>query len=340
MTAKRDYYEVLGVSKSATDADIKSAYRKLARKYHPDVNKAADAGAKFREATEAYEVLSDKEKRQTYDQFGHAAFGGPGSGAGPGAAQGGFGGFNPGGAGGMGGVSFNFNDIFGGAAGSGSHGFMGMGLDEILESLGGHARRRTAHPHGRAAAQKGRNIEHRVLLDFLEAVAGSTTTLRLESTDPRTGKKQTQTLSVKIPAGVRDGQKIRLRGKGEDGSAGPGDLIIICHVKKHLFFNREGNDIYIEVPISIAESALGTKVDVPTITGTITMKIPAGIASGQRLRLKGKGIKPAGNPEIKGDQYVVIKIVPPTKVSDEGKKLLDKFASTDKYDPRKEAPWL
>ena len=339
MTAKRDYYEVLGVSKSASDADIKSAYRKLARKYHPDVNKAADAGAKFREATEAYEVLSDKEKRQTYDQFGHAAFGGPGGGGPSAGGPGGFGGFNPGGAGGMGGVSFNFNDIFGGAAGSGSHGFMGMGLDEILESLGGQARRRSARAP-RSAPQKGRNIEHRVLLDFLEAVAGSTTTLRLESTDPRSGKKQSQTLSVKIPAGVRDGQKIRLRGKGEDGSAGPGDLIIICHVKKHLYFNREGNDIYIEVPISITEAALGTKVDVPTISGAITMKIPAGIASGQRLRLKGKGIKPANNPEIKGDQYVVIKIVPPTIISEEGKKLLEEFAAHEKYDARKEAPWL
>ena len=337
MASKRDFYEVLGVSKTASADEIKRAYRSLARKYHPDVNKASDAAAKFREATEAYEVLSDDEKRKTYDQFGHAAFGGAAGGAG----GAGFGGFRPGGAGGFSSAGFDFSDIFSGAgrgAGASRGGFMGMGLDEILEALSGQARRKSAHCHPRQAPQKGRNIEHRVLLDFLEAVVGTTATLRLEATDHK-GKKSTQTIDVKIPAGVRDGQKIRVRGKGEQGPAGSGDLIIICHVKKHLYFTREGNDINIEMPISITEAALGTKLDVPTISGTITMKIPAGIASGQRLRLKGKGIKPAGKKDICGDQYVIIKIVPPAKLSDKSKKLLEEFAASQKDDPRENAPW-
>ncbi|MCD4824459.1 MAG: DnaJ domain-containing protein [Phycisphaerae bacterium] len=334
MANKRDYYEVLDVSRGATDKQIKSAYRKLARKYHPDVSKAPDADKKFREATEAYEVLSDKEKRKTYDQFGHAAFGGPGrGGAGP---QG-----WPGGMGAGQSVSFDFGDIFGGGSRSGrsSGGFAGMGLDEILEALGGQARRRsTRGPAG--PAPKGRDIEHRVMLDFLHAVRGTTTSLRLEATDPHTGKTTNQTLSVKIPPGVRDGQKIRVRGKGEEGPGGAGDLLIICHIKKHLYYRRDGNDIYVEIPIGIVEAALGSKVDVPTIDGMTTVTIPPGISGGRRLRLKGKGIAPQGKTDQRGDQYVVIKIVPPEKVTPDGKKLLEEFRETNPYDPREGAPWL
>jgi DnaJ-class molecular chaperone len=335
MADKRDYYEVLGVKRNASSDEIKRAYRKLARKYHPDVNKAEDAATKFREATESYEVLSDGEKRKTYDQFGHAAFGGP-----AGARRGrGAGGPWPGGAQG---VQFDFSDIFGGGRGGGRSGggFMGMGLDEILEALGGRPRsaRRSRRPTG--PAPRGQSIEHRVMLDFLEAVHGTSTTLRLQETDPKTGQSASQTITVKIPPGVRDGQKIRLRGKGESGPGGAGDLLIICHIKKHLYFRREGNDLYVEVPISIVEATLGAKVDVPTIDGTMTVTIPPGVASGRRLRLKSKGIAVPGMEGQRGDQYVIIKIVPPTEVSKGGREMLEKFSKSDDIDPREDAPWL
>ena len=330
MAREHEYYEILGVKRNATDREIKSAYRKLARKYHPDVNKAPDATEKFQKATEAYEVLSDSEKRKMYDQFGSAAFsrGGPGPAGGPG--QGGW----PGGAQG---VRVNFSDMF-----SGSGGFGGMGLDEILQALGGQARatgrRRTPHP---GPAPKGGDVEHHVNLEFIQAIYGTSTTLRLQSTD-HDGQTETQTISVKIPPAVRDGQKIRLRDKGQPGPGGAGDLLIVCHVRPHAYFRRDDNDITVDVPIGIVEATLGGKVDVPTIDGTTTMKIPPGTPSGRKLRLRGKGIAPADKKKSPGDQYVVIKITPPAKLSREAKDLLKKFAKIQAdhgYDPRAKAPW-
>jgi DnaJ-class molecular chaperone len=335
MPSQRDYYDILGVKRSATDAEIKSAYRKLARKYHPDVNKDSDATQKFQEATEAYEVLSDAEKRKTYDQFGHAAFGGgprPGPGGGPRGPAGQS-------------VHFDFSDIFGGGGG-GRGGFSSMGLDEILEALGEQMRSGRGGAGSRGAAgrrsqpqPKGQTIEHRVLLDFLEAIRGSQTTLRLESRDPKTNQPTTETISVKIPPGVRDGQKIRVRGKGGQGPGGSGDLIIIVHVKPHLYFRREGNDIYVELPVSITEAALGAKVDVPTIDGMTTVTIPPGVAAGRRLRLRDKGVPVKGDADNRGDQYVVIQIVPPETVSEKGRELLEQFARETSFDPRAAAPW-
>ncbi len=322
MAQKRDFYDVLSVKKDATAAQIKSAYRKLARKYHPDVNKDDDATKKFQEASEAYEVLSDTKKRQTYDQFGMAAFT-------QGAAGGG--GAPPGWGGGMGGggqrVNVNFADIFGG--GGTGDGFAGMGLDDILEALGGGTGRRSARGRTRGPAPKGQDVGYRVMLDFLQAIRGTELTLKVDS----------QNISVKIPAGVKDGQKIRLRGKGHPGPGGSGDLLIECKIRKHLYFCRDGNDISVEVPISITEAALGAKVDVPTIDGTTTVKIPAGVASGRRLRLKEKGVLPAGKDKTRGDQYVTIKIAPPEKLSKEARELLEKFDKKNHYDPRAEAPW-
>ena len=325
MAEKRDFYEVLGVKKDATTAQIKSAYRKLARKYHPDVNKAADATEKFQEATESYDVLSDTKKRQTYDQFGMAAFvqgtaGGPPPGWG--------GAYNRGDP--MGGqrVNINFADIFGNTQSVGG-GFAGMGLDEILEALGGQASRRSVRGHRPGTPRKGQDAEYRVMLDFMQGIRGTELSLKVDS----------QNISVKIPPGVKDGQKIRLRGKGHPGPGGNGDLLIECNIRKHLYFRREGNDIYVEIPISITEAALGAKVDVPTIDGITTVTVPAGIASGRRLRLREKGVLPAGENKTRGDQHVTIKIVPPTELSKEGRELLEKFDKKNHYDPRGEVPW-
>jgi curved DNA-binding protein len=326
MAKSKDYYKILGVKKSASADEIKSAYRKLARKYHPDVNKSPDAAEKFREASEAYEVLSDPEKRKAYDQFGADAFrAGAGGGAGARQPRGG-----PS-------VHVGFEDFFGGG------GFMGMSLDEILEQLGGQARgsarggrrtrTRTTEP-----APRGQDLEHHLSLDFLQAVHGMTTTLRLRSTDPG-GRETTETLSIKIPPGVREGQRIRVRGKGAAGPGGPGDLFIVCHINTHPFFRREGDDIYLDLPLTYTEAALGTKIDVPTIDGETTLTIPPGIAGGQKLRLRGRGIAPPGKGDQRGDQYVVVKIAPPAELTDKAKKLLKDLEKAQPYNPRANLPW-
>jgi curved DNA-binding protein len=320
--AQRDYYEVLGVKKTASPNEIKSAYRKAARKHHPDVNKAPDAEKKFREATEAYDVLGDPEKRKQYDQFGPAAF--QGGRAGP---QGWAG--RPGGART---VEFDFNDIFGGGGGAD---FMHMGLEDILEALGGSARRKAGRTP--RAAPKGQDLEHQVELDFLQAIRGASTALRICTTDP-SGREKTQTLTVKIPPGVRDGQRIRVSGKGTEGPGGSGDLLLLCRVREHPYFRREGNDIHVQTPISLVEAALGASVEVPTLDGMTTIKIPPGTPSGRRLRLRGKGVAPAGAGE-RGDQYVIVKIVPPTELSPKGRQLLEEFAKIQPQNVRDDAPW-
>ncbi len=317
--AKRDYYEVLGVKRDAGEAQIKSAYRKLARKFHPDVNKAPDASDKFKEATEAYDVLSDPQKRKTYDQFGHA---GPGAG---------FGGPGPGGgrtysySGGPGGA-VNFEDILNDAGGRG--GFGGMSLEDIMEALGGGRGRRRSR-----APQRGNDAEYEMRLEFLQAVRGATTTLRLQQPDGTV-----ETITVKIPPGVHEGSRIRLRGKGEQGPDGPGDLYIVTHVAEHPYFRREGDDLYVEVPIGIDEAALGATVEVPTLEGTTKVKIPPGTSSGTKLRLRGKGVQTAGGAGP-GDQYVSIKIVAPKELSPRGAQLLREFQQAEKFDPRSGVPW-
>ena len=319
--AKRDYFDVLGVGRKATDAEIKAAYRKAARKYHPDVNKKPGGEEKFKEATEAYEVLSDAKKRKMYEQFGHA---GPGMGFGQGAQ----GHTRTGAPGGFGGISFE--EIFG-AAREGGSGFMGMGLDEILSSLGGGrrtSRRRKAPPR----ATRGQDVQYDLMLDFLQAAWGTTTSIRVQ----RDGK--TETIDVKIPPGVQDGSKIRVRSKGGDGPAGAGDLYITTRIRPHPYLRREGDDIYVDVPISITEAALGGKVDVPTIDGMTTMTVPPGAGGTKRLRLKGKGVR-SRSGKGRGDQYVVMQIVPPAKLSERGKQILKEFQDAEPYDPRAEAPW-
>jgi len=305
--AKRDYYDVLGVTRGVSDAEIKRAYRKLARKYHPDVNKSPGAVEKFKEATEAYEVLCDRKKRQMYDQFGHA--GGPRISGGPGAG---------------------FQDFFSGG-GAGAQSFMGMGLDDILQVLRGRIPRSRKR---RRPRQENLNIEQRVTLEFMEAALGTTVPLLLRRGDA--GDTKTETIEVKIPPGVHEGSRIRARGQGLKHRRGKGDLYIIVSVKPHPFFTANGKDITVEVPISITEAALGAKVDVPTIDGMTTVTVPPGASSGQRLRLRKRGIETASG---RGDQFVLIKIVVDKHISVKGRKLLEEFQSSQQSDPRKDAPW-
>jgi len=324
--AKRDYYEVLGVKRSAGPDEIKTAYRKLARKYHPDANKAPGAAAKFREATEAYDVLSDAEKRKAYDRYGHA---GPGAGFGagyPGAGQAGRGGQ---------GAGFDFSEFFGGG-GRGGSGFSGMSLDDILQALGGSARRSRRREQRAQPPQRGSDSETHLTLDFLQAVAGTSTRIRISRQVPD-GSTREETIEVKIPPGVKDGSKIRIRGKGGLGEGSPGDLYIIVGVRPHEYFRRDGDDIYVSVPISITEAALGAKVDVPTLDGTSTVTVPPGTGGGRKLRLRGKGVH-RGQAQA-GDLYVVIQIAPPPSLGERERQLLTELHGLLACDPRANCPW-
>lgn len=321
--AKRDYYEVLGVSKNATEDDIKKSFRRLAKKLHPDQNKGdKDAETKFKEAQEAYSVLSDRQKRAQYDQFGHVE---------PGA-----GGFHSGGSPWGGGRAwstspgqgqsiniedladmFDFDSLFGGRGRGGGSPFASGGR-------GGARRTRVETP------EPSRDIEFPVSLTFDRAIRG--TTLELEQPvheGPR------QRISVSIPPGVRDGQKVRVRGKGAPGRGRrpPGDLYVVIHVQEHPYFKRVDDDIYLTVPVTVAEATLGAKVDVPTLDGPITVTIPSGTASGSKLRLAGIGVaKP--NSTARGDQFVVVKIVPPKPLSEEQRRAMEAFAQLDSSTPR------
>jgi DnaJ-class molecular chaperone len=322
MPAPRDYYEILGVSRSASEAEIKSAHRRLARQFHPDLNKESGAAERFNEAQRAYEVLSDKEKRGRYDQFGHAGVDGPeGMGAGATPDGGGFGGF-----GGAGGgwqqmdpeqMQEIFGDVFGEAFGGARSGARGG-------ARGGRARTRPV-------AGSDREVEFQI--GFAVAAHGGVEQLRL-----RSGDGSTETIDVRIPAGVGDGSKLRVRGRGETGfHGGPrGDLILTLQVGKHPWFQRDGLDLSVTVPISIAEAALGASVEVPLLKGSVTLKVPAGSASGQRLRVRGKGIVDAKGRS--GDLYAVLSIAAPKSLREEDREALRRLGE-HLPNPRAGLPW-
>ncbi len=309
--AKRDYYDVLGISHSATEGEIKQAFRRLAKELHPDRNKGDKSlEAKFKEAQEAYGVLSDKEKRATYDQFGHT---------GPEAGFGG-GGFRPRSGGGTPVDLGDLADMFdfgsggqGGAAGPGS----------IFDSIfGGTAAGARGRPRRQPPAAQ--DVETPVTLTFEQAVRGVTLDLALAR-----DRATKQRIAVRIPPGVRHGQKIRVRGKGQPGGARPdGDLYVVCNVRLHAYFERQGDDIYVTVPITITEATLGAKIDVPTLDGTRTVTIPPGTPSGAKLRLAGLGVE---NPKETGrcDQYAVIKIVPPKSLEPRQQEILEELQASD-----------
>jgi molecular chaperone DnaJ len=301
MAEKRDYYEVLGVGKNASDDEIKKAYRKLAIKYHPDRNPGdKEAEAKFKEVNEAHEVLSDKQKRARYDQFGHAGVGGASGGA-----YGGFGGGNPfsGGNFNFNGQSFNFD--FGG----------GGAFDDILGSLFGFGNAGARRP------RRGADYQTNTTLTFEEAIFGTTKTVSVNGGD----------IKVKIPAGIDDGMSIRLRGKGgpapEGGEAG--DLYVRIKVKPHKSLTREGAIILSEHTIDMVDAALGCEIDVETVDGVVTMKIPAGTQSGTPFKLSGHGV-PFRADGDRGPHIVTVIVETPKNLSKKQKELLEEFKKSKK----------
>ncbi len=368
-TTKRDFYEVLGVGRSATADEIKKAYRKLAVQYHPDKNPGnVEAEEKFKEATEAYEVLSDSQKRQKYDQFGHQAFG-PGSGGG-GFGGGGFqgidleealrtfmGAFGGGGGGGRGSI---FDDFFGGGMGGGrsDRGAANRGNDlrfdleiDFEEAVFGSQRDLTfnvmdecakCQGSGAAAGSKretcpqckgtGQTISSNGFFHVRQACStcgGTGEILRNPCRECRgSGRvKARRTITVKIPAGVETGSRLRVAGKGESGTRGgpAGDLYVVLHVREHPLFKRRDEDIFVEVPVPFHVAAIGGEIEVPTIHGIAKLKIPAATESGKVFRLRGRGLKGVGTFG-NGDQHCVVMVETPERLSGKQRKALEEFS--------------
>jgi molecular chaperone DnaJ len=385
MAVKKDYYNTLGVKKDAKADEIKKAYRRMARKFHPDVNpNDKTAENKFKEVQEAYDVLSDDKKRKVFDRFGYYAdnldpdspFGAGAGAAGAGATPGfDFSGFNwePTTAGGAGGSSFRdiFADLFGGGGG------------------------RTAQPEPpRPLPKKGNDIEMPLALSFEEAFTGLTTNItvnrseqcsrcqgagdtggpvvqcptckgtgqvmraggRLQFSQPcpdceGTGRRRepcslcngkgvtpkTEQVKVRIPAGVDTGSRVRIPKKGQGGRLGaePGDLYILTNVGKHPFLTRKGDNVYVTIPITVNEAALGTKIEVPTVEGKAQLKIPSGTESGQKFRLRERGFPSLRNPNLRGDEFIEVKITLPKVISEETKDILRQFEKLNPENPRK-----
>lgn len=299
--SKRDYYSVLGVAKSASQDEIKKAFRKLAMQHHPDKNPGdKKAEEKFKEASEAYEVLSDTEKREAYDQFGHAATSGQGPFGGAGGPFG-AGGFR--GGGGPGGDPFQdifgdvFSDIFGGRAG------------------GPGARRR--------APAKGSDLRYTLSITFEEAAVGTEKVISFVR--HKGTREETAKLSVTVPAGVKEGQRLKLSGEGDAPSGvAAGDLYVIISLQEHLLFKREENDVILEVPVPYTDAILGSQIEILTLTGKAQIKIPAGTFSGQVFRLKGKGFPKLGGVGH-GDMLVRVIVDTPTSTDARQKDLLEEL---------------
>lgn len=362
--AKRDYYEVLGLAKNATSDEIKSAYRKLAKKYHPDQNKADDAEVKFKEVQEAYDVLYDEKKRATYDQFGHAAFDQTG---GHNPFQGGFGGFD--------GMDIDLGDIFSSFFGGGQRGGRQRhtgpvrGNDSLtririnfMDAIRGkkielnHTYDKVCTTCAGSGAQskddvsvcdkcRGSGVENFQQQTLFGTVQSQRTCSKCSGSG-KIIKNKCQTcsgngynrvkenLEINIPAGIGEGQRIRVQGKGERGyNGGPnGDLYLEIAIKAHKDFVRRNNDIYLKVPISFVDATLGIDVDIPTVYGTVEVKVPSGTQPGTVLRLAGKGVK--GIRGNVGDQYLEVEVQTPTNLNAEQKELLEQYK---KIEPKKES---
>ena len=384
--AKKDYYQILGIKKDAKADEIKKSYRKLARKYHPDVNpNDRSAEEKFKEIQEAYDILSDEKKRKVFDRFGYyadnldvnspygASYGAGSSGANTTNYD--FSGFNfePGGSGG----SSSFRDIF----------------SDLFS--GGSSSKTAREPEPpRAMPKKGADIEIPLALSFEESVTGLTTNITVNRSEQcsrcqgagdtggaivscptckgtgqvqrqggrlsfaqtcpdcdGTGRRRepcsqcngkgvtpkTEQVKVRIPAGVDTGSRVRIPKKGQGGRLGaePGDLFILTNVGKHQFFTRKGDNIYVIVPITVPEAALGAKIEVPTVEGKAQLKIPSGTESGQKFRLRERGFPSLRNPTLRGDQFIEVKIVLPRVISEETKEALRQFEKANAENPRK-----
>jgi len=305
--SKKDYYKTLGVNRNASSADIKKQYRKLARKYHPDVSKINNSEAKFKDINEAYDVLKDKEKRTNYDRFGSAA-GNPFQGGGftppPGGARGSnFGGFGQG----------SFNDIFDNMFKNSRSGQFD-GQEDVF------TRQQRRQP------QKGQDQTVPISVDLEDSYHGAHRSLNVHIP----GSAGTKKLKVKIPKGIKEGQKIRLSGQGGAGQI-KGDLFLEVKFNRHRHFTIEGKNISLILPITPWEAALGTKLSIPTLGGTVEMKLAANTQGGKKLRLKGRGLP----GKDAGDQYVVLQIMTPEAETDELKALYEKMQEVSQFNPRK-----
>ncbi|MDQ2888891.1 MAG: molecular chaperone DnaJ [Chloroflexota bacterium] len=350
---KRDYYEVLGVSRSATDDEIKKSFRRLAKQYHPDANKEQGAEARFIEINEAYEVLSDQQKRAAYDRYGHAAVNGAGAGFND------FGGFSS--------INDLFETFFAGSAGGQRRTGTQRGADlryeltiTFEEAVFGcqkeielprwetctACRGNGAQPGtstSRCSACQGtgeiRRVQQSIFGQFVNVTMcercrgeGRVITTPCEKCRGQGRVRNNRRVVVNIPAGVDDGINVRVTGEGEVSARGgtPGNLYVILSVKPHPFFKRQGNDIIYELPISFTQAALGDEVEVPTVDNKATMlKIPGGTQSGRSFRLKGMGV-PVVHSSARGDQHVIVKVVTPTNITTEQRHLLEEFARIEK----------
>jgi DnaJ-class molecular chaperone len=310
-----DPYSILGVAKTASADEIKSAYRKLAKKLHPDVNPGRkDIEQKFKEVTAAYDLLSDKEKRARFDR-------------GEIDAQGQERGFSGRGGNPFGGGGAQWRQQRGAGGEDPFSQFGGMeGMEDIFAQFMGGGRGRKA---GGMPPPRGNDVTYSLAVPFTEAVLGSKRRVTLSS-----GK----TIDVTVPAGTDDGNKLRLRGQGEEGPGGAGDAIIEMRIEPHPYFTRKDNDITLEAPISLPEAVLGASVKVPTLDGSVAVKVPANSSSGTILRLKGKGV-PAAGKNAAGDMFVKLKIVLPETPSEDLATAMEKWAKKNDYDPRIKMGW-
>lgn len=306
MASKQDFYSTLGVSRTASEEEIKRAYRKLAIQFHPDKNpgnkKAED---KFKEITEAYETLSDTKKREQYDQFGHqyqsAGFGGAHQGGNP--FGGGFGGFNQGGE--------SFQDIFGDVFG------------DIFNQR--------QNPRTRKA-QKGSDLRYTLNISFEEAASGCEKIISFSR--QRGSREESTKLSVNVPAGVKENQRLKLSGEGDTNASGnlPGDLYVIIHLEEHPLFTRQDHDVLMDLPLSYIDAIVGTSVEIPTLSGKAALKIPEGTHSGQLFRLKSKGFPKLGSMGA-GDMIVRVLVDTPAKISPQERELIQKLSQTSSETP-------
>jgi molecular chaperone DnaJ/curved DNA-binding protein len=297
----KDYYTILGVQRGAADEELKKAYRTLARKYHPDLHPGnKDMEARFKDINEAYGVLSDPKKRADYDLTGRVPTGPGMRGQYPG--EGGGGGVEDFGFGRMGGFEDIFSEVFGVGRGG-----------------------------GRRGVQRGADIEYRLKVDFMHAAKGTEIKIKVKR---RAGAPET--ITVKIPPGIHDGSRVRVAGKGDLGQGGgpKGDLFITTDVQPHPYFKRVGNDIYLDVPVTIEEAVNGAEVEVPTIDDYTRIKVPPSTQGGQKLRIKGKGVYGLKGV-ARGNQYVIIRVAVPKKVATKSRVLIEEFSKINHYEPRK-----
>ncbi|MGD9590270.1 MAG: molecular chaperone DnaJ [Pyrinomonadaceae bacterium] len=380
--AKKDYYQILGVKKDAKADEIKKSYRRLARKYHPDVNPNDKASEdRFKEVQEAYDVLSDEKKRKVFDKFGYFNENlDPDAPFGAGAAAGGAPGFD-----------FSGFDFSGGGSRTGSG---GSSFKDIFSDLFGGGGVRPEPEPPRAMPRRGRDIEMPLALSFEESFSGLTTNITVNRSEQcsrcqgagdtggpvvtcstcsgtgqvmrsggrlqfsqacpdceGTGRRRTpcslchgkgvtpktEQVKIKIPAGVDTGSRVRIPKKGHGGRLGaaPGDLFILTNVGKHKYFTRKGDNIYVTIPITVPEAALGARIEVPTVEGKAQLKIPANTESGQKFRLRERGFPSLRNPSLRGDQFIEVKISLPRVISEETKELLRQFEKLNPENPRK-----